>query len=110
MTPPLAEQLRGAKVYDLEQPRFAGMPIHPSHRPGYFYALHRRHRDTIQPEKHGPRSGASGTPEPGAKNRDTKSYSVEPAVTITPRTGSRASRAWSGSISRTSFSDDASTR
>jgi kynurenine formamidase len=49
-----------ARIYDLEQPRFAGMPIHPSHRPGYFYALHRRHRDTYQPEVHGPRSSASG--------------------------------------------------
>ncbi len=49
-----------ARVYDLEQPRFAGMPIHPSHQPGYFYALHRRHRDTFQPDKHGPRSSASG--------------------------------------------------
>jgi kynurenine formamidase len=54
------DQLRTAKVYDLEQPRFAGMPIHPAHQPGYFYALHRRHRDTYQPEAHGPRSSASG--------------------------------------------------
>lgn len=36
------------------------MPIHESHRPGYFYALHRRHRDTLNPEVNGPRSGASG--------------------------------------------------
>jgi len=57
----LIEQLQSARVYDLEQPRFAGMPIHPSHRPGYFYALHRRHRDTLQPDTHGPRSSASGT-------------------------------------------------
>lgn len=56
----LAERLRSAKVYDLEQPRFQGMPIHPSHEPGYFYALHRRHRDTYRPERNGPRSGASG--------------------------------------------------
>lgn len=56
----LAEQLRSAQVYDLEQPRFHGMPIYPTHRPGYFYALHRRHRDTHQPDKHGPRTGASG--------------------------------------------------
>ena len=47
-------------MYDLEQPRFAGMPIHPAHRPGYFYALHRRHRDTHDPAAHGPRSSASG--------------------------------------------------
>src|SRR5262249_42400446 len=56
----LWEQLSGAEVFDLEQPRFAGMPIHPAHKPGYFYALHRRHRDTYRPKKHGPRSGASG--------------------------------------------------
>jgi len=49
-----------ARVIDLEQPRFAGMPIHASHKPGYFYALHRRHRDSYKPELNGPRSGASG--------------------------------------------------
>jgi kynurenine formamidase len=58
---PLADLLRATRVFDLEQPRFAGMPIYPSHRPGYFYALHRRHRDTLQPDVHGPRTGASGT-------------------------------------------------
>src|SRR5436190_12277927 len=61
MTPSGLAALVSARVYDLEQPRFAGMPIHPSHKPGYFYALHRRHRDTYRPECHGPRSGASGT-------------------------------------------------
>jgi kynurenine formamidase len=60
MTPSWIDSLLSARVYDLEQPRFAGMPIHHSHRPGYFYALHRRHRDTYRPEEHGPRSGASG--------------------------------------------------
>jgi kynurenine formamidase len=57
----LAEQLQAARVYDLEQPRFFGMPVYPSHRPGYFYALHRRHRDGYRPEQDGPRTGASGT-------------------------------------------------
>jgi kynurenine formamidase len=61
MIPSWLAGLTSARVYDLEQPRFAGMPIHPSHKPGYFYALHRRHRDTYQPEQHGPRSSASGT-------------------------------------------------
>jgi len=56
----LIEQIVGARVFDLEQPRFAGMPIHPAHQPGYFYALHRRHRDNYRPEKYGPRSGSSG--------------------------------------------------
>jgi kynurenine formamidase len=61
MSPDLLSALVSARVYALEQPRFAGMPIHPAHRPGYFYALHRRHRDTYQPAAHGQRSGASGT-------------------------------------------------
>jgi kynurenine formamidase len=60
MTASLADSLRAARVYDLEQPRFRGMPIHPTHLPGYFYALHRRHRDTYSPAENGPRSGASG--------------------------------------------------
>jgi kynurenine formamidase len=60
MNTSLADRLRAARVYDLEQPRFAGMPIHPAHRPGYLYALHRRHRDTYRPEADGPRSSASG--------------------------------------------------
>jgi kynurenine formamidase len=50
----------GRTVYDLEQPRVAGMPVHPAHRPGYLYHLHRRHRDGYDPERAGPRSGASG--------------------------------------------------
>ena len=60
MNPSLADQLRNATVYDLEQPRFHGMPIFPSHKPGYFYALHRRHRDGYKPQENGPRSGSSG--------------------------------------------------
>jgi kynurenine formamidase len=52
--------MASARIFDLEQPRYAGMPVHDSHRPGYFYALHRRHRDTYNPAANGPRSGASG--------------------------------------------------
>jgi len=53
-----AGQLDPRRVFDLEQPRIEGMPIHPSHRPGYLYALHRRHNDTYGQD--GPRSSASG--------------------------------------------------
>jgi kynurenine formamidase len=60
MTPACLEALLTARVYDLEQPRFRGMPIHPTHQPGYFYALHRRHGDNYQPATNGPRTGASG--------------------------------------------------
>jgi kynurenine formamidase len=59
-SPHWLESMLSARIYDLEQPRFAGMPIHPSHKPGYFYALHRRHRDNYKPETEGPRSGSSG--------------------------------------------------
>lgn len=60
MTSSLADSLRSARVFDLEQPRFFGMPIYPSHKPGYFYALHRRHRDGYNPAQHGERTGAAG--------------------------------------------------
>ena len=45
-----------ARVYDLEQPRYFGAPIHPSHTPGYFYTLHRRHERGMGEA----RTGASG--------------------------------------------------
>ena len=58
MNADLIQQLKASRTYDLEQPRFVGMPIHESHRPGYFYALHRRHQDSFPANQ--PRSGASG--------------------------------------------------
>lgn len=48
------------RVFDLEQPRTEGMPIHPSHRPGYSYMLHRHHEDEYEPETSGPRTSAAG--------------------------------------------------
>src|SRR3954470_15613317 len=48
------------RVFDLEQPRFQGMPVIAVHQPGYAYFLHRRHSDDYQPELTGLRSGASG--------------------------------------------------
>jgi len=35
--------LSNGRIYDLEQPRYFGAPIYPSHAPGYFYTLHRHH-------------------------------------------------------------------
>ena len=51
---------RAARVFDLEQPRYRGMPIHESHQPGYFYALHRRHSDAMRNGIEGARTGSSG--------------------------------------------------
>jgi kynurenine formamidase len=48
-------------IFDLEQPRTAGMPIHLAHQQaGYSYLLHRHHEDEYRPEEAGPRAGAAG--------------------------------------------------
>ena len=60
-TSDLLRTVIGRRVYDLEQPRTAGMPVHPNHRPGYAYFLYRRHRDAYAPTQRGPRTSASGT-------------------------------------------------
>jgi kynurenine formamidase len=52
----LAEALLKARVYDLEQPRYAGAPSHPVHEPGVLLHLHRRH----EPGTGEARTGASG--------------------------------------------------
>jgi kynurenine formamidase len=39
----LSDALAGARAYDLEQPRHAGAPVWPAHRPGVLLKLHRRH-------------------------------------------------------------------
>jgi kynurenine formamidase len=44
------------RMYDLEQPRYAGAPALPVHTPGFVYTLHRRH----EPGLGEARTGASG--------------------------------------------------
>jgi kynurenine formamidase len=39
----LARLLAGARLFDLEHPRRFGDPVHPPHRPGMVFTLHRRH-------------------------------------------------------------------
>ena len=51
----MIDALRSARVYDLEQPRYAGLPIHPAHEPGVSLSLHRRH----EPGAAESRTGAS---------------------------------------------------
>ena len=41
--PDLLATLTSARVYDLEQPRYAGAPTFPAHEPGLLLHLHRRH-------------------------------------------------------------------
>jgi kynurenine formamidase len=51
----IVEALRGARAYDLEQPRYAGAPTFPAHEPGVLLSLHRRH----EPGLGEPRTSAS---------------------------------------------------
>jgi kynurenine formamidase len=71
----LLEALKAARVFDLEQPRYAGAPIHPAHVPGFNYFLHRRHEKTSQP-----RTSASGVlvmPEHSGTHVDALSHQAE---------------------------------
>jgi kynurenine formamidase len=56
----VTDALTGHRVFDLEQPRHAGAPIHPGHvPPGYSYLLHRRHEaQNAAPDG---RTGSAGT-------------------------------------------------
>ncbi|HKF18619.1 MAG TPA: cyclase family protein, partial [Candidatus Dormibacteraeota bacterium] len=53
-------ELTGLRVFDLEQPRHHGAPMHPAHvPPGLSYFLHRRHEaHAASPDG---RTGSSGT-------------------------------------------------
>ena len=44
----LMEQLENARVVDLEQPRFTGMPMFPANNPNYTFMLHRRHEEGLE--------------------------------------------------------------
>ena len=46
--PPLWEQLSSARVYDLGQPYFTGMPHYPSHPP-FLFSLTKQHGDMVGP-------------------------------------------------------------
>jgi kynurenine formamidase len=44
----LIAQLESARVVDLEQPRFQGMPMFPANNPNYAFMLHRRHEPGLE--------------------------------------------------------------
>ena len=68
---------RDLRLFDLEQPRHQGAPIHPAHEPpGYAYMLHRRHEATPA----GGRTGAAGvliTSEHAGTHIDALSHQAE---------------------------------
>ena len=74
--PSLLEGIEKARVFDLEQLRYAGAPSHPAHAPGFSYFLHRHHARGA-PE---PRTGASGiivTPEHSGTHIDALAHQAE---------------------------------
>lgn len=74
--PSLLDAIEKARVFDLEQLRYAGAPSHPAHAPGFNYFLHRHHARGA-PE---PRTGASGiivTPEHSGTHIDALAHQAE---------------------------------
>jgi len=74
--PPLLESLEAARIFDLEQLRYAGAPSHPAHMPGFNYFLHRHHARGA-PEA---RTGASGIvvmPEHSGTHIDALAHQAE---------------------------------
>lgn len=72
----ILDNLEKARVFDLEQPRYAGAPSHPAHAPGFNYFLHRHHARGA-PEA---RTGASGlivTPEHSGTHIDALAHQAE---------------------------------
>ena len=72
----LLEKLEAARIFDLEQLRFAGAPSHPAHAPGFNYFLHRHHARGAGEA----RTGASGIvvmPEHSGTHIDALAHQAE---------------------------------
>jgi len=72
----LLDALGSARVFDLEQLRYAGAPSHPAHQPGFNYFLHRHHARGAGEA----RTGASGIvvmPEHSGTHIDALAHQAE---------------------------------
>ncbi len=76
MNPGIAGALGAARVFDLEQARYAGAPSHPAHVPGFNYFLHRHHARGA-PEARTSASGLIVTPEHSGTHIDALSHQAE---------------------------------
>ena len=74
--PGLLEALGAARIFDLEQPRYAGTPSHPAHAPGFNYFLHRHHARGA-PEARTSASGLVVMPEHSGTHIDALSHQAE---------------------------------
>jgi len=76
LTADLLQSAGSARVFDLEQLRYAGAPSHPAHTPGFNYFLHRHHARGGGEA----RTGASGiivTPEHSGTHIDALAHQAE---------------------------------
>jgi len=76
LTQDLVSDLTKARVFDLEQMRHAGAPIHPSHAPGFNYFLHRHHARGA-PETRTSASGIVVMPEHSGTHIDALVHQAE---------------------------------
>ena len=76
MTPELHQALQTARIFDLEQPRYAGAPSHPAHQPGFNYFLHRHHARGA-PEARTSASGIVVMPEHSGTHIDALAHQAE---------------------------------
>jgi len=72
----LLEALGSARIFDLEQLRYAGSPSHPSHQPGFNYFLHRHHARGA-PETRTSASGLVVMPEHSGTHIDALAHQAE---------------------------------
>ncbi|HSS94664.1 MAG TPA: cyclase family protein, partial [Candidatus Dormibacteraeota bacterium] len=72
----LIEALASARVFDLEQPRYAGAPTHPAHVPGFNYFM-RRHHARGAAETRTSASGVVVMPEHSGTHIDALSHQAE---------------------------------
>jgi kynurenine formamidase len=72
----LLESLGSSRVFDLEQPRYAGAPSHPAHQPGFNYFLHRHHARGA-PEARTSASGLVVMPEHSGTHIDALAHQAE---------------------------------
>lgn len=72
----LLENLESARVFDLEQLRYAGTPSHPAHAPGFNYFLHRHHARGA-PEARTSASGLMVMPEHSGTHIDALAHQAE---------------------------------
>ena len=72
----LHDTLASARVFDLEQLRYAGAPSHPNHQPGFNYFLHRHHARGA-PQARTSASGLVVMPEHSGTHIDALAHQAE---------------------------------